>query len=58
MYALTQFFTSVIFRAVGKSLDEEIPLYEIKSAIDKNLPDSDLLCLFCNAEKPDHTETE
>eukprot|EP00347_Sterkiella_histriomuscorum_P015139 403358172 len=51
MRALTEFFTSVIFRAVGKQFDEEIPLWDIKSAIDKNLPDSEILCLFCNADK-------
>ena len=51
MRALSEFFTSVIFRAVGKQFDEEIPLNEIKDAIDRNLPDSDLLCLFCNASK-------
>lgn len=40
MRALTEFFTSIIFRAVGKELDEEIPLWEIKQAIDNKLPDS------------------
>ena len=49
MRALTEFFVSVIFRAVGKSLDEEIPLGEIKKAIDRGVGDSDLLLMFCNA---------
>ena len=37
MHSLTEFFTNVIFRAVGKQLDEEIPLYDIKKAIDNKL---------------------
>ncbi len=51
MRALTEFFTSIIFRAVGKEVDEEIPLWEIKQAIDNKLPDSQILCMFCNADK-------
>lgn len=49
MRTLTEFFTNVIFRAVGRELDDEIPLLEIKQAIENKLPDSDFLCLFCNA---------
>ena len=51
MIGLTEFFTSVIFRAVGKSIDEEIPFHEIRLAIEKNNSDSDVLLLFCNADR-------
>ena len=58
MHSLTEFFTNVIFRAVGKQLDEEIPLYDIKKAIDNKLQDSDLLCMFCNADSIMNNEND
>ena len=47
---LCEYYTRLIFKVVGKELDEEIPFSAIKEAILDQKEDSDLLCMFCGAD--------
>ena len=47
---LCEYYTRLIFKVVGKELDEEIPFSAIKEAILSQKEDSDLLCMFCGAD--------
>lgn len=47
---LCEYYTRLIFKVVGKEVEEEIPFEDIKQAILEGREDSDLLCMFCGAD--------
>ncbi len=47
---LCEFFTCLIFEAVGIDIEDEIPLKTIKNTIVKGGKESELLSMFCGAD--------
>ena len=47
---LCEYFTRLIFEAVGVDIENEIPMGLIKKAVLEGNSESDLLCMFCGAD--------
>ena len=50
---LSEYFTQLIFAAVGIDMNGEIPMTRIKETIIEGNVESDLLCMFCGADVAD-----